>query len=199
MHEDTPHPGIQGSVSYPPLSQEKEESDSPLTFDSDAAPRRRRVQPSPTRVKKRQLIKVPTFEKIKKKKRDERKKKRKKAPSSPSSSSSSWGESSHSSSSSSKEEHYYSSPKWKHGKGKGKREYDAKRRSRRYRKFKEGGKSITFLTYDGKFGDLDKVLAFIQQFDAAFGDENFSKSSKLRNASMHFTKATCHWWLGLRA
>ena len=46
--------------------------------------------------------------------------------------------------------------------GKGKREYDAKRCSRRYRKFKEGGKCITFLTNDGKLGDLDKVLAFIQ-------------------------------------
>ena len=109
------------------------------------------MRPSPTQVKKRQPIKVPKFAKIKKSKRDERKKKRKKALSSPSSSSSSWGESSHSSLSSSKEEDYYSSPKRKHGKGKGKREYDAKRRSRRYRKFKEGGKSITFLTYNGKF------------------------------------------------
>ena len=43
MHEDTPRLGIQGSAPYPPLSQEKEGSDSPLTSDSDAAPRRRRV------------------------------------------------------------------------------------------------------------------------------------------------------------
>ena len=152
------------------------------------------MQPSPTWVKKRQPIKVPKFAKIKKSKRNKRKKKRKKAPSSPLSSSSSWGESSHSSPSSSKEEEYYSSPKQKHGRGKGKREYNVRRHSRCYRKFKEEGKSITFLTYDGKFGDLDKVLAFIQQFDAAFGVENFSESSNLRNASMHFTKAARQWW-----
>ena len=46
-------------------------------------------------------------------------------------------------------------------------------------KFKEGGKNITFLTYDGTFGATDKVLAFIQKFDAAFGDEHFSETSKL--------------------
>ena len=40
MHKDTPRQGIQGSAPYPPLSQEKEGSDSPLTSDSDAAPRR---------------------------------------------------------------------------------------------------------------------------------------------------------------
>ena len=83
-------------------------------------------------------------------------------------------------------------------KGKGRKAYNVKRCSKRYCKFKEGAKSITFLTYDGTFGALDKVLAFIQQFDAAFGDENFSESSKLRNVSMHFTKATCQWWSGLR-
>ena len=58
---------------------------------------------------------------------------------------------------------------------------------------KGGGKSITFLIYDGTYGDVDKVLGFIQQFDAAFGKEGFSKSSKLRNVSMHFHKTVRHW------
>ena len=177
MHEDTPHQGIRQSAPLPALSQEKEGSDSPITSDSDAAPRWWRVQSSPTHVKKRPHIEVPRFAKVKKSKREARMKKRKKAPSSPSSSPSSWGESSYSSSSSSEEEDYYSSPKRTHDKEK--KTHDTKRRPRRSRKFKEGGKSITFLTYDGKFGDLDKVLAFIQQFDATFGDENFSESSKL--------------------
>ena len=43
MHEDTPHQGIQESALIPALSQEKEGSDSPITSDSDAAPRRQRV------------------------------------------------------------------------------------------------------------------------------------------------------------
>ena len=178
MHEDTPHQGIRQSAPLPALSQEKERNDSPITSDSNAAPRRgRRVQSSPTHVKKRPHIEVPRFAKVKKSKREARIKKRKKAPSSPSSSPSSWGESSYSSSSSSEEEEHYSSPKRTHDKER--KKHDTKRRPCRSCKFKEGGKSITFLTYDGKFGDLDKVLAFIQPFDTAFRDENFSKSSKL--------------------
>ena len=70
-----------------------------------------------------------------------------------------------------------------------KKKFDVKGRSKCYHKFKEGGKSITFLTYNGTFGVLDKVLAFIHQYDADFGNENFFESSKLRNVSMHFTKA----------
>ena len=47
MHEDTPHQPILEGAPYPTLSQEKEGSESPITSDSDAAPRRRRVQPLP--------------------------------------------------------------------------------------------------------------------------------------------------------
>ncbi|MCO5583241.1 hypothetical protein L7F22_037150 [Adiantum nelumboides] len=36
---------------------------------------------------------------------------------------------------------------------------------------KEGGNTISLLTYDGTFVAADQVLAFIQPFDAAFGDE----------------------------
>ncbi|MCO5582158.1 hypothetical protein L7F22_036048 [Adiantum nelumboides] len=70
---------------------------------------------------------------------------------------------------------------------------------RRSNKLKEGGKSISFLTYDGTFGATDKVLAFIQQFDAAFGDEGFTESSKLRHVAMHFQKSARQWWASLRA
>ncbi|MCO5608758.1 hypothetical protein L7F22_062974 [Adiantum nelumboides] len=45
----------------------------------------------------------------------------------------------------------------------------------------------------------DKVLAFIQQFDAAFGDEGFTESSKLQHVAMHFQKSTRQWWASLRA
>ncbi|MCO5576988.1 hypothetical protein L7F22_030809 [Adiantum nelumboides] len=45
----------------------------------------------------------------------------------------------------------------------------------------------------------DKVLAFIQQFDAAFGDEGFTESSKLRHVAMHFQKSARQWWASLRA
>ena len=39
-------------------------------------------------------------------------------------------------------------PAWKH--------------SRKITKFREGGKNVTFVTYDGTYGETDKVLAFIQ-------------------------------------
>ncbi|MCO5559226.1 hypothetical protein L7F22_012821 [Adiantum nelumboides] len=45
----------------------------------------------------------------------------------------------------------------------------------------------------------DKVLAFIQQFDAAFRDEGFTESSKLRHLAMHFQKSARQWWASLRA
>ncbi|MCO5607770.1 hypothetical protein L7F22_061971 [Adiantum nelumboides] len=59
------------------------------------------------------------------------------------------------------------------------------KRSNKLKKFKEGGKSIFFLTYDDTFGATDKVLAFIQ-LDATFGDEGFMESSKLCHVAMHF-------------
>ncbi|MCO5567057.1 hypothetical protein L7F22_020742 [Adiantum nelumboides] len=45
----------------------------------------------------------------------------------------------------------------------------------------------------------DKVLAFIQQFDATFGDEGFTESSKLRHVAMHFQKSARQWWASLQA
>ncbi|MCO5548399.1 hypothetical protein L7F22_001856 [Adiantum nelumboides] len=76
--------------------------------------------------------------------------------------------------------------------------YRAWKRSRKLQRFKEGGKSITFQTYDGYYGVIDKVLTFIQQLDAAFGGEDFTESSKLRHIAMHFTKAARQWWASLK-
>ena len=69
---------------------------------------------------------------------------------------------------------------------------------KRAQKFKEGGKNVTFLTYDGSYGQVDKVLNFIQQFDAAFGGENFTESSKLRHMSMYLQKSARKWWASLK-
>ncbi|MCO5576212.1 hypothetical protein L7F22_030020 [Adiantum nelumboides] len=115
------------------------------------------------------------------------KKERKRSPSSPSSSPSS---------SSDEGSGYSSQERQRRGH---RRSYAAWKRSSKLKKFKEGGKNISFLTYDGTFGATDKVLAFIQQFDAAFGDEGFTESSKLRHVAMHFQKSARQWWASLRA
>ena len=46
-------------------------------------------------------------------------------------------------------------------------------------------------SYDGAFVATNKVLDFIQQYDVAFGDEDFLESSKLWNVAMHFKKLAC--------
>ena len=61
------------------------------------------------------------------------------------------------------------------------RSHPAWKRSRRMEKFKEGGKNVTFLSYDGTYGATDHILGFIQQFDSAFGGEYFEERSKLRH------------------
>ena len=40
--------------------------------------------------------------------------------------------------------------------------YKAWKRARKLETFKEGGADITFLSYDGSYGQTDKVLAFVQ-------------------------------------
>ncbi|MCO5607079.1 hypothetical protein L7F22_061271 [Adiantum nelumboides] len=172
-----------------PPSKEKERSESPdESMEEDVAPRRRRAQRSNTPTKRKRSPHSPPRRESKKEEKDTKKKKeRKRSPSSPSSSPSS----------SSDESGGYSSresPRRGH-----RRSHAAWRRSNKLKKFKEGGKSISFLTYDGTFGATDKVLAFIQQFDAAFGDEGFTESSKLRHVAMHFQKSARQWWASLRA
>ena len=68
----------------------------------------------------------------------------------------------------SKDEEFNFFPKQTNGRWKWKKAYANKGHSLCYCKFKEGAKSITFLIYDGTFEAMDKVLGFIQQYDAAF-------------------------------
>ena len=73
-----------------------------------------------------------------------------------------------------------------------------KKNKRRHHKFRKGSKNVSFVTYDGTYGAVDKVLAFIQQFDAAFGCEHFFESSKLRSVAMHLQKSARQWWASLK-
>lgn len=84
------------------------------------------------------------------------------------------------------------------GKKVSQRKHPAWKRSRKISKFHEGGKNVTFLTYDGTYAATDKILAFIQQFDAAFGGEEFDEGSKLRQVAMYFQKFARKWWASLR-
>ena len=61
-----------------------------------------------------------------------------------------------------------------------------------------GGKNVTFLTYDGAYDQIDKLLSFIQQFEIAFGGEDFTKSSKLRHVAMYLQKSARKWWARLK-
>ncbi|MCO5599707.1 hypothetical protein L7F22_053812 [Adiantum nelumboides] len=154
----------------------------------DVAPRRRRAQRSPTPTKRKRSPHSPHRRESKREEKNSKKKKeRKRSPSSPSSSPSS---------SSDEGSGYSSQERQKRGH---RRSYATWKRSSKLKKFKEGGKNISFLTYDGTFGATDKVLAFIQQFDAAFGDEGFTESSKLRHVAMHFQKSARQWRASLRA
>ncbi|MCO5557095.1 hypothetical protein L7F22_010651 [Adiantum nelumboides] len=154
----------------------------------DVAPRRRRTQRSPTPTKWKRSPHSPHRRESKREEKSSRKKKeRKRSPSSQSSSPSSFSD---------KGSGYSSQEKQRRGH---RRSYAAWKRSSKLKKFKEGGKNISFLTYDGTFGATYKVLTFIQQFDAAFGDEGFTVSSKLRHVAMHFQKSARQWWASLRA
>ncbi|MCO5603933.1 hypothetical protein L7F22_058089 [Adiantum nelumboides] len=154
----------------------------------DVALQKRRAQRSPTPTKrKRSPHSPPHCKSTREEKNSKKKKERKRSASSPSSSPSS----------SSDESGGYSSKE--SPRRRLRRSHAAWRRSNKFKKFKEGGKSISFLTYDGTFGATDKVLAFIQQFDAAFGDEGFIESSKLCHVAMHFQKSARQWWACLQA
>ncbi|MCO5556699.1 hypothetical protein L7F22_010250 [Adiantum nelumboides] len=168
--------------------QRREESESQDESMEDVAPRRRRAQRSPTPTKRKRSPHSPHRRESKREEKNSKKKKeRKRSPSSLSSSPSF---------SSDEGSGYSSQEKQRRGH---RRSYAAWKRSSKLKKFKEGGKNISFLTYDDTFGATDKVLAFIQQFDAAFGDEGFTESSKLRHVAMHFQKSARQWWASLRA
>ncbi|MCO5597971.1 hypothetical protein L7F22_052059 [Adiantum nelumboides] len=169
-------------------SKERDESESQDESMEDISPRRRRAQRSPTPTKRKRSPHSPHHRESKREEKNSKKKKeRKRSPSSPSSSPSS---------SSDESSGYSSQEKQRRGH---RRSYATLKRSNKLKKFKEGGKNISFLTYDGTFGVTDKVLAFIQQFDAAFGDEGLTESSKLRHVAMHFQKSARQWWASLQA
>ncbi|MCO5569414.1 hypothetical protein L7F22_023126 [Adiantum nelumboides] len=169
-------------------SKEREESESQDESMEDVAPRRRRAQRSPTPTNRKRSPHSPHCRDSKRKEKNSKKKKeRKRSPSSPSSSPSSSSDESSGYSSQEKQRRGYQ------------RSYAAWKRSNKLNKFKEGGKNISFLTYDGTFGATNKVLAFIQQFHAAFGDEGFMESSKLRHVAMHFQKSARQWSVSLWA
>ncbi|MCO5560882.1 hypothetical protein L7F22_014502 [Adiantum nelumboides] len=164
-------------------SREREESESSDGSMEDVAPRRRRAQRSPTPTKRKTSPHSPHHTESKREEKNSKKRKeRKRSPSSPSSLDEGSG--------------YSSQERQRRGH---RRSYAAWKRSSKLKKFKKRGKNISFLTYDGTFGATDKVLAFIQQFDAAFGDEGFTESSKLRHVAMHFQKSARQWWASLRA
>ena len=54
------------------------------------------------------------------------------------------------------------------------------------------------MTYDGAYAATDKIFAFIQQFDAAFGGEEFDEGSKLWHVAMYLQKSARQWWASLR-
>ncbi|MCO5597152.1 hypothetical protein L7F22_051228 [Adiantum nelumboides] len=164
----------------PPPQQERD-------IEKSHAPWRRRAQRSPTPTKQKRSSHSPHRRESKREEKGSRKKKeRKRSPSSPSSSPSS---------SSDESSGYSSQEKQRRGH---RRSYATWKRSSKLKNFKEGEKNISFLTYDGTFGATDKVLAFIQQFDAAFGDEGFTESSKLPHVAMHFQKSARQRWASLQ-
>ena len=103
-----------------------------------------------------------------------------------------------SSSSSSMEERRKKKKKKSHDRHKRKAIAMKKRHKKRQPKFYEGSKNVSFITYDGTYGAINKVLDFIQQFDADFEGENFTKSSKLRSMAMHLQKSARQWWASLK-
>ncbi|MCO5557823.1 hypothetical protein L7F22_011395 [Adiantum nelumboides] len=170
-----------------PLAESQQEEDNSLRYRVQESGSKRKRSPS------REVSSSPSL-RGRKRERECHARRRHKSKRTPSPSSSPSKRSSFSSSSSS--DGYSSSS---HHKRRRHDTYRAWKRSRKLQKFKEGGKSITFQTYDGSYGATDKVLSFIQQFDAAFGGEDFTESSKLRHVAMHFTKATRQWWASLKA
>ena len=125
---------------------------------SEVAPQRRQIPCSPNHASKLGHCPSPTLDSFLNEERSERRRhsqKRRRSPSPPTTSppSSNMQESSSSSSGSS-----YKARPTRKCKG----SYKAWKWARKLETFKEGGKNITFLSYDGSYGQTDKVLAFVQ-------------------------------------
>ena len=176
------------SLQRNPRASDREEN------SSEGAPRRRRVPRSPVRAAKRHRPSRSSDSISSRSGNSERgrhRQRRRRSPSWPSSPSSSK-----------KSRESYSSPTDSshkaHSHKRRKRTYRAWKRAHKLEKFKEGGKNVSFLVYDGTYGHTDKVLGFIQQFDSRFGGEHFTERSKLRHVAMYFQKSARHWWASLR-
>ena len=64
-----------------------------------------------------------------------------------------------------------------------------RRRRRGPKEFKEGSKSVKFMTFNGYYAQPENAMQLIRQFDVAFGIEEFYEPSKLRVVSLHLTEA----------
>ncbi|MCO5563089.1 hypothetical protein L7F22_016725 [Adiantum nelumboides] len=127
-------------------SREREGSDSHDESMKDVAPRRRRAQRSPTPTNQKRSPHSPHRRESKREEKSSRKKKeRKRSPSSPSSSPSSSCDEGSGCSSQEKQRRGHQ------------RSYAAWKRSSKLKKFQEGGKNISFLTYDGTIGATNKL------------------------------------------
>ncbi|MCO5593118.1 hypothetical protein L7F22_047124 [Adiantum nelumboides] len=133
-----------------PPSKDKERSESPYdSMEEDVAPQRHQVQRSPTPTKRKRSPSSPPHRESKREEKNSKKEKeRKRSPSSPSSSPSP----------SSNESGRYSSKE--SPRGGHRRSHAAWKRSNKLKKFKEGGKSISFLTYDGEVFEVGDFLLF---------------------------------------
>ena len=133
-----------------PRDSEKEE------HSSKVAPQRRHIPHSPNLASKRSCHLSQSRDSFLNKGRSERGRhlqKRRRSPSPPSSSPHSYETLESSSSIGSS---YKACPTRKH-----KGSYQAWKRAKKLEAFKEGGKNITFLSYDGSYRQTDKVLAFV--------------------------------------
>ncbi|MCO5573930.1 hypothetical protein L7F22_027708 [Adiantum nelumboides] len=130
-------------------SKEREESESQDESMEDVAPRRRRAQRFPTPTKLKRSPHNPHRRESKREEKNSKKKERKRLPSSPSLSPSSSSDKSSGSSSQEKQRRGH------------RRSYATWKRSNKLKKFKEGGKNISFLTYDGTFSSTDKAPMFL--------------------------------------
>ena len=164
-------------------SKSRNEGSITHSLDSDAASRRRRERRSPSPPTRKRSPTYPPPNDANMGDHKDKKRRRKRIPNPPTSSSNS--SSPHAKISFDESSDSYES---KHLRRSKRKNYPMWKKAHKMRKFKEGGKNITFLTYDGTYGATDQVLSFIQQYDAAFGNEDFSESSKMRHVSMHLKK-----------
>ncbi len=149
----------------------EEKEDSLGHSDDDVLPRRRRPRKSPSRALKRRQPSPSYSPSLSSEgssdRRHPRQRRRKRSPTPPSSPS--YSSSSDASSDA-------STPKATPKRRGHRRVHASWKRSRKPEKFKEGGKNVTFLSYDGTYGATDRILGFIHSSLTRPLVENASKS-----------------------